>query len=409
MNFGSRFLSAACVWLLFSPVANAQRGFVHTQGKEILDGQNKPLHLRGTSLGNWMVPEGYMWRLDEGGGPVSPTEIERFVGELLGPTRADAFWQQYRETYVTRDDIQTLHAQGFNVVRIPLHWKFFTPGNTEGFRLLDRVVSWCHEAGLYVVLDLHAAQGGQTGYNIDDGNGFPWLFRDAGAQQQTIDLWTRLAKHYAKDTTVLGYELLNEPIPNYPGLDALNTELEPLYKRITKAIRMVDRRHTILIGGAQWNQNFKIFGAPFDSNLIYTCHRYQTEPTVAGLKNFLAFRDQYNVPMWMGETGEHGDDWIAKFRQAMDDNAMGWAFWPYKKMERTSAVATFAPPAGWDQIVAYAKLPRGSAQSKERLKVRPSQDVIDKAFAGLLQNIRFRPSQLNMGYIHALIPDNARK
>lgn len=400
MKFRSLLLA-----ILLTSSAVAQRGFVHTHGKEILDGRNQPIHLRGTSLGNWLVPEGYMWRLDEGGGPVSPTEIERFIGELVGPTKADAFWQQYRNTYVTRDDIQNIRAQGLNVVRVPLHWKFFTPGNPEGFRLLDRVVGWCREAGLYVVLDLHAAPGGQTGYNIDDGNGYPWLFRDAGAQQQTIDLWTRLAKHYAKDTTVLGYELLNEPIPNYPGLDVLNSELEPLSKRITAGIRTVDRNHSIVLGGAQWDQNFKVFGQPFDANLIYTCHRYQTEPTVAGLKNFIEFRDRYNVPMWMGETGEHNDAWVASFRQAMDDNDMGWAFWPYKKMERTSALVSFARPDGWDQIVAFARLPRGAAQSKERLKLRPPQEVIDRALASLLENIRFKPSQVNEGYARALVPN----
>lgn len=398
-------LRAACTaaLLLCGMPAEAQRGFVHTRGKEILDGQNRPLHLHGTNLGNWMVPEGYMWRLDEGGGPVSPTELERFVGELLGPTRAEAFWKQYRETYISRDDIQAIRAQGLNMVRIPLHWKFFTSDDGEGFRLLDRTIAWCREAGLYVMLDLHAAPGGQTGYNIDDGNGYPWLFRDAGAQQQTIELWTKLARRYAKDTTVMGYDLLNEPIPNYPGLDVLNSELEPLYKRISAAIRTVDRNHALVLGGAQWDQNFKVFGPPFDSNIIYTCHRYHTEPTVAGLRNFLAFRDQYNVPMWMGETGENTDAWVGSFRQVMGDNDMGWAFWPYKKMERTSALVTFAPPEGWAQIVAYAKLPRGAAQSKERLKQRPPQDVIDKAFAGLLENIRFKPSQINEGYARALI------
>lgn len=404
LRYGALVLClVACV------TGHAQRGFVHTRGKEILDGQNKPLHLRGTSLGNWLVPEGYMWRLDEGGGPVSPTEIERFIGELIGPTRAETFWRQYRDTYVTRDDIQNIRAQGLNVVRIPLHWKFFTPGNAEGFRLVDRVVGWCREAGMYVVLDLHAAPGGQTGYNIDDGNGYPWLFRDAGAQQQTIDLWTRLAKHYANNTTVLGYELLNEPIPNYPGLEVLNSELEPLYRRITAGIRAVDRNHAVILGGAQWDQNFKVFGAPFDANAIYTCHRYQTEPTVAGLKNFIDFREKYNVPMWMGETGEHNDAWVASYRQAMDDSEMGWAFWPYKKMERTSALVSFARPEGWDAIVAFAKLPRGSAQSKERLKQRPPQEVIDKAMASLLENIRFKPSQVNEGYARALVPDTNKR
>lgn len=412
MRCSGQVRKAVCVALFMASLcamtAVGQTAFVHTRGKEILDGSGKPLLLRGTNLGNWMVPEGYMWRLD-GGGPVSPTEIERFVEECLGPTKAEAFWKQYRETYITQDDIRAIKAQGFNMVRVPLHWKFFTTDDADGFRLLDRVVKWSQEAGLYVMLDLHAAPGGQTGYNIDDGNGFPWLFRDAGAQQQTIDLWTRLAKHYAGNKTVMGYDLLNEPIPNYPGLDVLNADLEPLYKRIGAAIRTVDKNHSLVLGGAQWDQNFKIFGKPFDSNIIYTCHRYKATPTVAGLQDFIAIRDEYNVPMWMGETGENTDEWVGSFRAAMDASGMGWAFWPYKKMERTSSVATFHPPAGWDQVIAFAKLPRSAANSKERLKARPPQAVLDSAFDGLLQNIRFKPEQINAGYVHALIPVDGQR
>jgi len=60
---------------------------------------------------------------------------------------------------------------------------YFESGDAEGFRLLDRVVEWSQEAGLYVVIDMHCAPGGQTGANIDDGWGYPWLFESPEAQQ----------------------------------------------------------------------------------------------------------------------------------------------------------------------------------------------------------------------------------
>ncbi len=382
--------------------AAAQTRFVHTDGRNLIDTHGKLLLLRGTSLGNWMVPEGYMWRLE--GGPQSPTEIERLITELIGPTRAAAFWQQYRDTYITQADIHAIHAQGFNVVRVPLHWKFFQTDNAEGFRLLDRVVNWSRAEGLYVVLDLHAAPGGQTGANIDDGDGYPWLFRDEGAQQQTIALWQRLARHYANSPTVLGYEPLNEPIPNYPGLETLNPSLEPLYRRIATAIRAVDKHHTIILGGAQWDNNFDVFGPPFDPNLIYTFHRYTAPPTQETLTKYLAFRDRYNVPIWLGESGENVDTWIATFRTVLEANNIGWCFWPYKKMQATSAVATFVPPPNWDAIVTFAKLPRTMADVKSRQHQRPPQPLIEATLAALLTNIRFAESNLNPGYIHALIP-----
>lgn len=377
--------------------------FAHTHGEEILDGSGKVLHLKGTNLGNWMSPEGYMWRFE--GGPQSPKEIENLVTELIGPTRADAFWHEYRARYITQDDIRFIRAQGFNVIRVPLHWKFFQTPDDEGFHLLDNVVRWSKEAGLYVVLDLHAAPGGQTGTNIDDGQGYPWLLVDPGAQQQTIDLWARLARHYRDDPTVLGYDLLNEPIPNYPGLESLNPNLEPLYKRIAAAIRAVDKRHILILEAAQWDTNPSVFGRPFDKNTIYEFHKYWMPPEQASIAKWVDFREKYHVPLWLGESGENTDEWVQTFRTLLDKNDIGWTFWPYKKMQAKSAPVSYDPPAGWDKIVAFAKLPRRDGTVKQRQPLRPPQEVIDAALQGLLDNIQLEDCHVNAGYIHAMLPD----
>ena len=62
---------------------------------------------------------------------------------------------------------------------------------------------------------MHDAPGGQTGDNIDDSYAYPWLMENAENQKQFIEIWTRIAKKYANNTTVLGYDLLNEPIAHY--------------------------------------------------------------------------------------------------------------------------------------------------------------------------------------------------
>jgi endoglucanase len=393
----------AVPFVLWLATVTAHGQYAHTQGVEILDGANHRIQLKGTNLGNWLVPEGYMWRFE--GGPQSPKEIEGFITELVGQTRADEFWKTYRDRYVTQDDIRFIRAQGFNMVRVPLHWKLFQTDDAEGFRLLDHVVRWSHEAGLYVILDLHAAPGGQTGTNIDDGHGYPWLFRDAGAQQQTVDLWARLARHYRNEPAILGYDLLNEPIPNYTGYEVLHPALEPLYKRIATAIRAVDPHHILILGGAEWDSDFSVFGPPFDGNTIYQLHKYWMDVNQSTLQPFIDYRDKYRVPIWLGESGENTDEWVARFRALLDSNSIGWAFWPYKKMQATSAPVSFAPPAGWDQIVAYAKLPRGDGSVQARIKERPPQSVIDTALEELLANIEFAKCTVNGGYIRALLPE----
>ena len=76
--------------------------------------------------------------------------------------------------------------------------------------------------------------------------------------------------HYHDKPTVLGYDLLNEPIPHFPQLRKYNADLEPLYKRIAAAIREMDTHHVLILGGAQWDTNFSVFGPPFDKNVMYT-------------------------------------------------------------------------------------------------------------------------------------------
>jgi endoglucanase len=374
--------------------------FAHTQGKEIVDGSGKPLNLRGTSLGNWMVTEGYMWLFE--GGPQSEREIEALVTELIGPDRAEEFWKQYRENYVTKADIHLLREAGFNSIRVPMHYRFFETEDGEGFRLLDNVVKWAQEEGLYVILDMHAAPGGQTGTNIDDSYGYPWLYESPKEQAHLIAVWQRIARRYRDNKTVLGYDLLNEPIPHYPSLRPLNEKLEPLYNKLTAAVRDVDPNHILFLGGAQWDTNFGVFGPPFDKNTAYTLHKYWMKVEQPAIQNFVDFRDKYNVPLWLGESGENTDEWIAEFRQLLEKNDIGWAFWPYKKMGKSSAVVTIIPPEGWDRMVAFAKLPRAIGATEARLKERPEQATIDKAFAGLLENAKLEHCRVNEGYLQAL-------
>jgi len=386
--------------LLLAWTLQGRAQFAHTDHKQIVDGAGKPLLLRATNLGNWMVPEGYMWLFQ--GGPQSPAEIRALVLELLGPEASAAFWQKYRENYVKREDIALLHRAGFNAIRVPLHYSLFESDDAEGFKLLDRLIGWSHAENLYLILDLHAAPGGQTGTNIDDSAGYPWLYQSPQEQEHLIAIWRRLAAHYRDERAVLGYDLLNEPIPHYPKLAYLNPALEPLYKKLSDEIRKVDGHHVLFLGGAQWDTNFSVFGKPFDANVAYTFHKYWTAPDESVIRQYIDFRERYDAPIWMGESGENTDEWIAQFAKTLEKNNIGWAFWPYKKMEKPSAVVSIIPPADWEKIVEFAKLPRGTGHAEERLKVRPDQETIARAFAELLESVRLQKCRVNEGYLKAL-------
>jgi len=388
--------------LLLALAVPGSAQFVHTDHQQIVDAAGKPLRIRATNLGNWLVPEGYMWLFKDG--PQSPSEIRALVLELLGPEASAAFWQKYRENYITREDIALLHRAGFNTIRVPMHYSLFE-GNQEGFKLLDRLIAWSRAEGLYVVLDLHAAPGGQTGANIDDSAGYPWLFRSPQEQEHLIAIWRALATHYRDEPVVLGYDLMNEPIPPFPKLASLDPSLEPLYKKLCQEIRKVDPNHVLFLGGAHWDTDFSIFGKPFDANVVYTFHKYWTPLNEAEnvLRPYIDFRQRHDVPIWMGESGENTDEWITEFAGALNRNNIGWAFWPYKKMMvKPSSVVSIAPPADWGKIVEFAQLPRGTAHVEDRLKARPEQDTIIRAFDELVENVRLERCRVNEGYLKAL-------
>lgn len=377
--------------------------FVTVDGSRLVDPDGEAIILRGINLGNWLVPEGYMFKFDKA---VAPWQIEQVVKELIGPAEARAFWDRYRDVYITKEDISFIKALGMNVVRVPFNYKLFTPEDYPeiwtgpGFDMLDRVIEWSREEGLYVLFDLHAAPCGQTGENIDDSIGYPWLFESEECQARTVDFWKKLAERYRDEPVVIGYDLLNEPIPHYPEYEKYNPLLEPLYKRITTAIREVDPNHLIFLGGAQWDSNFKVFGAPFDDKLVYTFHKYWTEPTAEVVQEYVAFRDSFNVPLLMGESGENTDEWITTFTRTLEEEEISWTYWPYKKMDATSCVRTFDRPPFWDEIVAYQEL--FGASFEEKRKARPPQEHIKAALEWLLENSRFENTRANEGYIRAL-------
>ena len=397
--FAAALLAFSCPALLAAPPT----GFVSVEGTHFVAPDGSPILLKGIGLGNWLLPEGYMLRL---GRVNSPRLIGELVNQLIGEEEARKFWKQYRDNYVTRADIQLLKEAGFNCVRVAFDYRLFVtesdPVNLDGpgYNYLDRVVEWSREAGLYVVLDMHAAPGGQTGANIDNSYDYPFLFESEADQDLAIALWRKLAERYRAETAVLGYDLLNEPIAPYFNKTALNQKLEPLYKRMVAAIREVDTNHIVLLGGAQWNTNFKVFGPPFDDKAAYTFHLYWSKPAKSAVQKFLDFRDLHQVPLWLGESGENKDQWITRFRGMLEANDVGWCFWPYKKLKARSCVTTIRVPEDWSLITKFAALPRTTPRQIRRNRIPPAQ--ARKVLWELLENMKVENCATNKGYLRAL-------
>ena len=131
--------------ILCCPNLVTAKGFLRTEGQDIVDESGNRILLRGVGLGNWLLPEGYMWKFGQLGD--RPRRIEKIIADLIGQENADQFWLEFRKHYITEADIKRISELGFNSVRPALNSRrFLTEGENasygdEGFELLDNLNS----------------------------------------------------------------------------------------------------------------------------------------------------------------------------------------------------------------------------------------------------------------------------
>ena len=392
--------------ILVSGKTNSSTKFFKVDGQNIIAPNGEQFKIKGTNLGNWINPEGYMFLFD---GASSFRLIDQALKELVGADNTNNFWHQFQDQYITQSDIHYIRKTGMNSIRIPFHYKLFTNEDymgynnlNRGFELLDKVIKWCKSEGLYVILDMHDAPGGQTGDNIDDSYGYPWLFENKNDQALYCSIWGRIAKHYANETIIIGYDLLNEPIAHYfDNKDEINKQLEPVYKMAVASIRRYDKNHIVMLGGAQWDGNFSVFtDSHFDKKMMYTCHRYWCDTVQTSIQDFLDFRNKVNLPIYMGETGENKDEWVSAFRKLLEKNNIGWHFWPYKKLENKSGMLRIKVPEKWKLLVEFIKKDRNGFDKIR--SARPSQQEVLDALNEFIANMKFENCIINENYIKAL-------
>jgi len=337
--------------------------FLHADGQNMVNETGQKILLQGVGLGNWLLPEGYMWKFGKNGD--RPRKIEAIVTQYIGAQKAEQFWKTYHKNYVTDADIKRIAELGYNSVRPALNSRLFiTEGENnkfvdEGFQLLDSLIARCKRHHLYVIIDMHGAPGGQTGQNIDDSpNNEPELFMNPKNEELLVKLWVKIADRYKNEPNVAAYDLLNEPLPENTGAAAkYKDQLVPLYEKLIKAIRAVDKKHMFTLEGYNWSNNWSTFNRKLDDNMFFQFHYYcwDRQDNLNDYSGFLQKRKQLNTPVWVGETGERNSAIYFATTQSFEKNNIGWSFWPWKKMETINTPYSFKSPAGWDNVVNHSK------------------------------------------------------
>ena len=339
---------------LLSP-ANGQPGvnpMVHQQGFLVVDGQNRPLRLRSVGAAPWLHWEGYLL------GSSLLTKQSHIIDrleKLLGQQDTAQAVEQITDALLTEDDVRQMAADGFNCVRVPLNYRCFEPPNATGFARLDNLIGWCSKYHVYVVLDLHDAPGGQSILPTADPQG-PLLFQSLERQNQTVELWHRLAERYKNSAVIAGYDILNEPSPKNAQ------QLIALYQRIIDAIRSVDPNHMIIVEGVKMASDFEPFTHPLCNNMAYSFHIYTWfgDNRRKKLSEYAEVAHSQKVPMWVGEYGENKLPMIDSTLQmfAQQDYIAGWSFWPWKRCKATYPdINIIDAPPSWRELMTWVARP----------------------------------------------------
>src|ERR1051326_4926708 len=158
-----------CLFLipLFLFQLTFSNSFLHRSHRTILDSTEQPVRLKGVNLGGWLLWEEWIW----GGGFHSQTHIMDALTQMSSREDAERFRDSVCFNYISESDIRKIHDAHMNVVRVTLNWRFFSSTGPDpvypiGWRVFDSLLARCKRHGVYAILDMHAAPGGNSPYFI---------------------------------------------------------------------------------------------------------------------------------------------------------------------------------------------------------------------------------------------------
>ncbi|WP_232248490.1 cellulase family glycosylhydrolase [Streptacidiphilus rugosus] len=341
------------------------QGYWHTSGSTILDAAGNPVRIAGI---NWYGFE-------------TPDAV------------AHGLWSADYKALI--DDMRNL---GYNTVRIPFSNQMVEtnpvpnnlgyygqggPINTDlkgltSLQILDRIIAYAGQDNLKVILDDHRSEAG----NSAEQNGL-WYTGAYPASAWLAD-WNTMAKRYAGNSTVIGFDLRNEPhTPAYTAYSAgatwgsgdPATDWRLAAQTAGNAVEADDPGALVFVEGISnypdasvsggystdwWGGNLDGAGTypvTLDSpgHVVYSAHDYgpheyaqtwfNSGTTPAGLdavwdKHWGYLAKQNIAPVWVGEFGTPNaatdaadstpgsqGQWFSSLVSYIKGNGLSWTYW----------------------------------------------------------------------------------
>jgi len=276
---------------------------LHVQDTRIVDTHNNTVFLHGVNLGNWLLiePGGF-------GGSMGffrdQFTLFSILRDRFGEAERLRLINLYRDHFITARDFDEVKKFGFNFIRVGFDYSLLEDDahpmqlRDDAFKYLDFAVAQAKARGIYVLFDLHGAQESQVGGTQAGHVGYVHFWTDAKAQERSLWLWKQIFEHFKGDSTVMGYEPLNEPF------DGPHDQLRDFCIRWYKQLREVDEEAVAVFPGVE--TTLKFYGKPADhgwQNCMFDMHFYPgsfdrsttTEPATP-VKNVRFI--QYSLPKW---------------------------------------------------------------------------------------------------------------
>jgi endoglucanase len=335
--------------------AQAQTGYWHTNGNQILDSGGKAVRIAGV---NWYGFE-------------TTDEV------------AHGLWAQDYH-YI----LNAIKSNGYNVVRLPFsnqmvespivpsnisYYNGSGPINTDlkglnSLQIMDKVVAYAGQIGLHIILDNHRSEAG----NSAEANGL-W-YTSLYPESAWINDWVSLAQRYNNNSTVIGMDLRNEPHNDQSGgscwgCGLQNYDWQLAAERGGNAVLNVNPNLLIFVEGTDcYNNDCDWWGGNLEgaqsypvvlnvgNRLVYSAHDYgpnlyqqswfNSSTTYSNLvavwTKFWAYLSLNNTaPVWVGEFGTTNNNidiesnspgsqgqWFQSIVTFMQNNSrLNWTYW----------------------------------------------------------------------------------
>lgn len=319
---------------------------------------------------------------------------------------------------LSTSDFQALRATGANLARLIIQPRHVAGSNTytltsADWAYMDTTVAAGTRLGFRVVITLAPQPGGDKAE----------YWNNPIQQASIATLWSQIAQHFKGNTTIAGFDLINEPVPQTNMSNSLGTlqtlagkvlkklgdesfqATNPMLvqarawqvfaERLIQTIRQHDPKRTIIVEPAPWARPdaFNVQPPLPYRNIIYSFHFYDP-PKVTGqgingnpmgvyypsgswnqvwlskrLEPVLRFAQKYSVPIYVGEfsivrwaPGNSRDNYLKDLIPLFESQGWPWTYQAFREYQGWSAELSSTLPRHLQNPAALYSFKTGAMQ-----------------------------------------------